>query len=217
MIDSKYFTNAFTSLALNLNFKPSKATDVQTIVKETKAWQKLFYDVLSTKFNWDNKIFAKAIENLMISGVKYKQFPDISDFLHAVGRSPEQIADRMFDAVRKASSRHGQYKSVSFGKEKRHTVTHAVIDSLGGWACICRRKPEDIEKSFKYKFVDFYANEGYDNKKHLLGAVKDKNIIDLSDSKVLAIGDGQSAQDSGGKSQIERIKEAQMKKIGWKE
>ena len=84
------------------------------------------------------------------------KFPVIADFIKNSGKiSEDDRAQKAIEAVRKAVSKVGSYKSVSFGDSALHRTIKA---SAGCWPSICQWTDEQWKYNEK-KFKEMYLSQ----------------------------------------------------------
>lgn len=201
------FVHGITGLMVNFNFQPKGDEGVKNFVEN-------LYKILSETFDLTDEQFQKAVKSFLFNGIEYKKFPTASDFLDSIGASPSKLAIKGWVYMKKIVQCHGRYKSVCFGTERKHLALHATIEDLGGWVDMCTRtyiEMEKLEEKFKSTFVDIYTTRQLKKETFLIGTYRTEPIKLGISANLLGYDEDKR------KSQIDRIKDEQMKKLGLEE
>ena len=202
------FDKKVISLMINFHFTPEGGEN------GLKIYMANLYSVLSEKFGLTDQQFYKAIDSILFNGIKYKKYPAASDFLDALGMSPKVLGGKAWVALKSAIKRVGRYKSVRFGRERRHLALHETIKEFGTWSEMCDRtysEMEKLENKFIEKYIEIYMTRELKEDTFLIGQY-DTHPVELNQSRK------QIAQsESNSKTPYQKLYEEQMKKIGFKE
>lgn len=205
--DRAEFDKKVISLMINFNFTPDGGENGLTMYMAN------LHTHLSETFGLTDQQFLRAIDSFIFNGIKYKKFPDASDFLNALGMSPRSMGIKAWVHTKKMIQSIGRYKSVRFGKERKHLALHETINQLGGWVDLCNNTYSEMEKlelRFIDTFIEIYANSRLKEDTYLIGQY-DTTPVEISNNNSKAI----TYNPEERMSQIEKLKREQYVKNGW--
>jgi hypothetical protein len=96
-----------------------------------------------------------AVEQAVVTAIRSsRQMPSVAELRELAGAV--RVEDRAllaWGAVERAVSRVGAYRHVSFDDP----VINAAIRSLGGWAAVCGKPPDEFDKWTRQDFIKAYG------------------------------------------------------------
>lgn len=128
----------------------------------------IYYDVLK-QFPLDD--IKSAVGNHIQTS---KFFPRPAEIIALIKplETIEIIADKAWNQLLKAISKHGYYDSVQFEDK----VIHSCIRSMGGWMQVSDREPDTwMHKDFVNFYKSYYGS--YSQEEHACGLIEKQNGI----------------------------------------
>jgi len=130
----------------------------------------------------DEQEFNRSIENIL-SSRKYASLPKPAEILEYSMPDTDAIAILAIEDIERAISRAGAYRSVTF----QDPVINSVVDSLGGWAYVCKMDLDEWKWAKKEipKLYKVYAKRE-SHPTHLIGIAERENGVVKEISQVIA-------------------------------